>query len=84
MCVTRFPDVLCQAGFEIAFQQAREIVRRLIDVLGGGQDFLRRELAVLDDGVQLVGDTGRRRRKRAVHRSSLLRPANGGKQKPQL
>jgi len=51
------PDVLCQAGFEIAFQQAREIVRRLIDVLGGGQDFLRRELAVLDDGVQLVGDT---------------------------
>jgi hypothetical protein len=39
------PDVLCQAGFEIAVQQAREIVRRLIDVLGGGQDFLRRELA---------------------------------------
>ena len=57
------PDVLCQAGFEIAFQQAREIVRRLIDVLGGGQDFLRRELTVPDDGVQLVGDTGRRRRK---------------------
>jgi hypothetical protein len=49
------PDVLCQAGFEIAFQQAREIVHRLIDVLGGGQDFLRRELAVPDDGVQLVG-----------------------------
>jgi hypothetical protein len=53
-------------------------------MFGGGQDFLRRELAVLDDGVQLVGDTGRRRRKRAVHRLSLLRPANGGKQKPQL
>ena len=71
------PDVLCQAGFEIAFQQAREIVRRLIDVLGGGQDFLRRELAVLDDGVQLVGDTGRRRRKRA-DQSGRCDPASRG------
>ena len=55
------PDVLGQAAFEIALQQAHEVIRRLIDVLGGGQDFLRRELAVLEDGVQFVGDAGRRR-----------------------
>ena len=50
------PDVLREAALEIALQQSDEVVGRLIDVLGGAEDSVPGDVAVLDDGSEFVGD----------------------------
>ena len=50
------PDVLGEAAVDPVLERGSEVVRRLIDVFGGGQDFLSRHFAVLAHRFELVGD----------------------------
>jgi len=54
------PDVLGEPAVDPVLERGSEVVRRLIDVFGGGQDFLSRHFAVLAHCLQLVADAARR------------------------
>jgi hypothetical protein len=58
----------------ISIVDGGEVVRRLIDVSGGGQDFLSRHFAVLAHCLELVGDATRRHPTAGV-RAFVLRSA---------
>ena len=49
-------NVLGEALLGIAFDGSRQIVRCLIDLLGGGENFLRRLLARLHRGVKFMSE----------------------------